>query len=78
MEFLEHWCPIMGCNLIARFFREYCGNLKISNRNSSPAYPQSNGQAEVTNKTIINNLKKRLKGAKGNWVEKLPNVIWAY
>lgn len=30
------------------------------------------------NKMIINGLKKRLEGAKGNWVEELPNVLWAY
>ena len=23
-------------------------------------------------------LKKRLEGAKGRWVEKLPNILWAY
>ena len=30
------------------------------------------------NKAIINELKKRLEGAKGKWVEELPNVLWAY
>ncbi|RVW71623.1 hypothetical protein CK203_052646 [Vitis vinifera] len=41
-------------------------------------YPQSNGQAEATNKTLINALKKRLEQAKGKWVEELPGVLWAY
>ena len=45
---------------------------------STPAYPQSNGQAEAVNKTILNGLKKRLDGAKGRWAEELPNVLWAY
>ena len=26
----------------------------------------------------MNGLKKRLDGAKGRWVEELPNVLWAY
>lgn len=30
------------------------------------------------NKTIVNDLKKRLEGAKGGWVDELLNVIWAY
>ena len=30
------------------------------------------------NKTILNGLKRRLDGAKGRWVEELPNVLWAY
>lgn len=59
-------------------FREYCGSLRITNKYSSPAYPQSNEQAEATNKTIVNGLKKRLEGTKSNWVEELLNVLWAY
>ncbi|XP_075665938.1 uncharacterized protein LOC142635704 [Castanea sativa] len=53
-------------------------NLSIRNRYSTPAYPQSNGQAEVTNKAIVSRLKKRLEGAKGRWAEELPSVLWAY
>ena len=48
------------------------------NRYSTLAYPQSNGQAEAVNKAILNGLKRRLGGAKGNWAEELPNVLWAY
>lgn len=49
----------------SRAFRKYCNDLRIKNRYSSPAYPQSNGQAEVMNKAIINELKKRIEEAKG-------------
>ena len=59
-------------------FRECCSDLGIINRYSSPAYPPSNRQAEATSKTIINGLKKRLEWAKGNLVEELPSVLWAY
>ena len=48
------------------------------NKYSTPAYPQSNGQAEAVNKAILNGLKRRLDGAKGNWAEELPNVLLAY
>ena len=41
-------------------------------------YPQGNRQAEVTNKTIMNNLKKKLEARKGKWVEEFPAVLWAY
>ena len=30
------------------------------------------------NKVIVNGLKRRLEGVKGNWAEELPNVLWAY
>uniref|UniRef100_A0A2N9I1G2 Reverse transcriptase domain-containing protein n=1 Tax=Fagus sylvatica TaxID=28930 RepID=A0A2N9I1G2_FAGSY len=41
-------------------------------------YPQANGQAEVSNKVILDGIKKRLEEAKGKWVEKLPSVLWTH
>ena len=43
-----------------------------------PRYPQSNGQAEATNKTLFSKLKKRLEKVKGKWVDELLGVLWAY
>ena len=48
------------------------------NKHSTPAYPQSNGQADAVNKAILNGLKRRLDSAKSNWAKELPNVLWAY
>ncbi|XP_070034509.1 uncharacterized protein [Nicotiana tomentosiformis] len=45
---------------------------------STPYHPSGNGQDESTNKTILQNLKKRLTDAKGKWKEILPEVLWAY
>ena len=59
-------------------FRNYCSELGITNRYSTPAYPQGNGQAEAMNKVILSGLKKRLDDAKGKWVEELPHVLWTY
>ena len=59
-------------------FRKYCGELGITNRYSTPAYPQGNEQAEAVNKVIVSGLKKRLDDAKGKWVEELPHVLWTY
>ena len=44
----------------------------------SVAYPQANGQAEASNKTILYGLKTRLEKAKGKWVDELPSILWAY
>ncbi|KAL6348510.1 hypothetical protein AAG906_009970 [Vitis piasezkii] len=52
--------------------------LKIKNLYSTPHYPQSNGQAEATNKTLLIALKKRLEWTKEKWVDNLPGVLWAY
>lgn len=62
----------------SKAFRKYCDNLRIKNRYSSPACPQSNVQVEATNKTIVKGLKKMLENAKGKWAEVLPNMLWAY
>ncbi|RVW56905.1 hypothetical protein CK203_078507 [Vitis vinifera] len=58
--------------------QEFLSELNIRNSYSTPHYPQSNGQAEATNKILVNALKKRLEQAKGKWVEELPGVLWAY
>ena len=52
--------------------------MGITNRYSTPAYPQGSGQAETVNKVIVNGLTKRLDDAKGKWVEELPHVLWTY
>ena len=67
-----------GMQFDSRAFRDFCRNLGIMNRYSTPVYPQSNGLAETVNKTILSGLKKRLDGAKGNWAKELPKVLWAY
>ena len=67
-----------GLQFDGKMFRRYCGELGITNKYSTPAYPQGNGQAEAVNKVIVSGLKKRLDDVKGKWVEKLPHVLWTY
>ena len=67
-----------GLQFDSKAFRQYCFDLGIKNRYSTPAYPQGNGRIEAINKVIVNGLKKRLDEAKGKWVEELPHVLWAY
>ncbi|KAL5561410.1 hypothetical protein UlMin_031157 [Ulmus minor] len=58
--------------------KKICSYLGIRKHFSSVAHPQSNGQVEAVNKTIKNNLEQKLNGAKGAWVDELPQVLWAY
>lgn len=44
----------------------------------SSRHPQANGQVEATNKILLNALKKRLGAHKGDWVDELLEVLWAY
>ena len=64
-----------GPQFDSRVYRDFCQELKIKNLYSTPRYPQSNGQAEASNKTLLTALKKRLDSAKGKWVEELPRVL---
>ncbi|XP_050264082.1 uncharacterized protein LOC126708304 [Quercus robur] len=67
-----------GFQFDSKAFRRYCCDLGITNRYSTPAYPQENGQVEAVNKVIVGGLKKRLDDAKGKWVEELPHVLWTF
>ena len=64
-----------GFQFNSKIFRSYCGDLGITNKYPTPAYPQGNGQAEAVNKVIVNGLKKRPDDAKDKWVEELPHVL---
>ena len=59
-------------------FRDFYAELGIKNYYSSPTHPQSNGQAEVTIRTLKAALKTKLEDLKGKWVEYHPKVLWAY
>ena len=59
-------------------FKDFCTKLGIKNYYSFLAHPQSNGQAEVTIKTLKAALKTKLEYLKGKWVEYLPEVLWAH
>ncbi|KAH9293958.1 hypothetical protein KI387_040839, partial [Taxus chinensis] len=51
-------------------------NIKLSF--SSPYYPQANGQAEASNKTLRNILAKVTSRAGRDWHLHIPFALWAY
>ena len=58
--------------------KEMCQKLGIHKLFSTPGHPQANGQVEVANKTIKDNLKKKLEHLKGVWADELPMVLCAH
>ena len=67
-----------GLQFDSKAFRRYCCDLGITNKYSTPAYPQGNGQVKAVNKVIVNELKKRLDDANGKRVKELSHVFWTY
>ncbi|XXG90595.1 hypothetical protein AAC387_Pa12g2323 [Persea americana] len=67
-----------GTQFDSNFFKSFYQEYGIRNVYSTLAYPQSNGQAEISNKVLLDGIKKRLDRAKGRWAEELPSVLSAY
>jgi hypothetical protein len=67
-----------GSQFVSGPFKEFCEQYGIRNHFSTPAYPQGNGQAESSNKTLLDGIKKCMEKAKGRWVEELPSILWTY
>nr|KYP55351.1 Transposon Ty3-I Gag-Pol polyprotein [Cajanus cajan] len=63
---------------LAQEFEDFLRELGIKHLSTSVEHPQTNGQAEATNKVILRELKKRLGSAKGQWPNELPSILWAY
>ncbi|XP_057962388.1 uncharacterized protein LOC131153960 [Malania oleifera] len=59
-------------------FKKLCSDLSIKLLFASVAHPQSNGQVENMNRTILHGLRTRLESMQGRWTEELPSLIWAY
>ncbi|KAK0578575.1 hypothetical protein LWI29_012719 [Acer saccharum] len=64
-----------GSQFISFDFRNFCDKYAIKLSFSTPRYPQANGQAESTNKTIVNTLKKRLEAEKKPMGRKTPRDL---
>ncbi|KAD4585406.1 hypothetical protein E3N88_23007 [Mikania micrantha] len=58
-------------------FKTWCRELKIKQIFSSVAHPQSNGQVERMNRSIVDGIKARLGREGKNWIDELPSVLWA-
>lgn len=58
-------------------FVGFCTSHGISMSYSSPYHPQGNGQAESSNKSLLNIIKKILEENKRSWDQKLKLALWA-
>ena len=66
-----------GSQFASTRFREFCTNYGIQLRFSSVAHPQTNGLAKVTNRSILDGLRRRVSAARSAWVDELPSILWS-
>jgi transposase InsO family protein len=67
-----------GTHFTGKDFGKILQKLGIEHRVSTAYHPQTNGQAETSNKQLKEILKKTvLKGGK-DWSKKLDDALWAY
>ena len=56
---------------------DMCDSMGIKLIHSTSYYPQGNGLAESSNKSLIRIIKKLLEDNKKNWDSKLKYALWA-
>jgi len=56
---------------------EFCNRYHIALGHSTAYYPQGNGLAKSSNKSLVNIIKKLLEDNKKTWKKKLVNALWA-
>ncbi|KAL0451526.1 UNVERIFIED_CONTAM: hypothetical protein Slati_1130700 [Sesamum latifolium] len=61
-----------------RRIQEWCQGLHIMQKFTTVAHRQANGKVEVTNRILVQGIKRRLERVGGNWVEELTSVLWTY
>ena len=56
----------------------FCAGFRIRNNFASVSHPQTNGLAEVTNRTILEGLSRKIEEHKTEWADLLDDILWAY
>ena len=67
-----------GCQFNNDDFKSWCTEMGIKNHFATVAHPQSNGQVEVTNRTLLQALKKKVDEAERTWPNLLPEILFGY
>jgi hypothetical protein len=67
-----------GSVFIFEEFRKFTADVGIKLIGSSPYYAQANGQAEVSNQSLIKLIKRKIDEHPRRWHEVLSEVLWAH
>ncbi|VFQ84455.1 unnamed protein product [Cuscuta campestris] len=74
----EHIITDNGTQFESKPFNDFLGSWGIKHSYASVGYPQTNGQVENANRTIVDRLKQKLEACRGEWAEELPYILWTY
>ena len=67
-----------GSHLCNRVFASLLEKYNVRHAKSLPSHPQSNGQAEISNREIKAILEKTVCSSRKDWSKELDDALWAY
>ena len=67
-----------GTHFINRIITNLLTKFNVSHRVATAYHPQTNGQAEITNREIKSILEKVVSTSRKDWTERLDEALWAY
>ena len=67
-----------GTHLYNKMIDKVLHKYGVSHRTSLAYHPQTNGQAEVSNREIKSILEKTVNNSKKDWSKKIEDALWAY
>ncbi|XP_065851199.1 uncharacterized protein, partial [Euphorbia lathyris] len=67
-----------GTHFVNRAFESLMKKYRVHNRISTPYHPQTNGQAEISNRELKWILEKTVSSSRRDWAHKLDDALWAY
>ncbi|XP_026417023.1 uncharacterized protein K02A2.6-like [Papaver somniferum] len=67
-----------GTSFVNQTVKELLDQYGIKFHTSNVYYPQANGQAKATNKTLLRILSRTVHDHHRSWQEQLPLALWAY
>ena len=67
-----------GSHFISKIFKNLLTKYGVRHRAVTPYHPQTNGQAEISNREIKQILEKTVSVSRKDWSLKLNDALWAY
>ncbi|XP_014627906.1 protein NYNRIN-like [Glycine max] len=67
-----------GSHFCNNQLQKVLGHYHVTHKVASPYHPQTNGQAEVSNRELKKILEKTVVSTRKDWLSKLDDALWAY